>query len=530
MSRLRAAGRLAASVALCSLTAVASAGAAAWQGPAPISAATVNADGATIALGRAGDAVAAWLGRRGAGGRIAMARKRAGAAWSAPVTVGHPVQRHTVFPAVDGSGNITVAYPVGNVTTVATWSTASASPTLTPLPGDLTVTDLAVDAAGDAVIAGLSGSPAAPTVALPARPDGSFALHGYPYTDLGASTVLRARCDQRVGHGRGGLRDRPKLLAVTRTATTDWPATPETVEGTLTVSTSAPAVGIDGAGNVLAAFTYGTAPTTILRTARRPAGGGWLPSSDLSPATASSSADFLEPRGQPVGPGRARLDPEHGRGRERQGALRHGRDRRLGPDRGRQRERCDHTRGRDRRRRQRGRGLGALHDGRQPRGGQRARRGRAGAWGAIRPLSAVHANGVIPSLSGDGLGDFATLGTPYDGTYHPVVLSFYDAAPPVLAPITFTGAVLRRASRHDGDDDLRRVVDRGRAGVDVRGRRTATGRPSRTPTTSASYIAHVSVTDAAGNTARSEFFAIAVSAEAFVERAAVPAPPGSAAA
>ena len=48
------------------------------------------------------------------------------------------------------------------------------------------------------------------------------------------------------------------------------------------VSTNAPAVGIDSAGNVLAAFTYGTPPTRILRTARRPVAGGWLPSSDLS--------------------------------------------------------------------------------------------------------------------------------------------------------------------------------------------------------------------------------------------------------
>ena len=185
MSRLRAATvALIASVALCSLL-VANADAAAWQGPAPISAATVNADGATIALGRAGDAVAVWLDDAVPGGRMAMARKRAGAAWSAPVTVVTPFSGNTFFPAVDGSGNITVAYPTGNVTTVVTWSTASASPTLTPLSGDLTVTDLKVDAAGDAVITGLSGSPAAPTLGYRRGPGGSFELHGYIYVDLG---------------------------------------------------------------------------------------------------------------------------------------------------------------------------------------------------------------------------------------------------------------------------------------------------------------------------------------------------------
>src|SRR3954469_20173236 len=100
MSRLRPATvALIASVALCSLL-VANADAAAWQGPAPISPATVNADGATIALGRAGDAVAVWLDDAVPGGRIAMARKRAGAAWSAPVTVVTPFSGNTFFPAV----------------------------------------------------------------------------------------------------------------------------------------------------------------------------------------------------------------------------------------------------------------------------------------------------------------------------------------------------------------------------------------------------------------------------------------------
>jgi hypothetical protein len=99
MSRLRVALTLLfASVALCLLIAVANANAAAWQGPTPISAATVNADGATIALGRAGDAVAVWLDDGVPGGRMAMARKRAGAAWSAPVTAVTPFSGRPPVP------------------------------------------------------------------------------------------------------------------------------------------------------------------------------------------------------------------------------------------------------------------------------------------------------------------------------------------------------------------------------------------------------------------------------------------------
>ena len=270
---------------------------------------------------------------------MAMARKRAGAAWSAPVTAVTPFSGSTFFAAVDGSGNITVAYPVGNVTTVATWSTASASPTLTPLPGDLTVTDLAVDAAGDAVITGLSGSPAALTVAYRRGPGGSFELHGYLYTDLGASTAFARAAINASGTAVAVFVTGPKLRAATRTATTDWPATPETVEGTLMVSTNAPAVGIDSAGNVLAAFTYGNRSNEDPAD-RPPAAWRWLVAVERPERSdCELLGGFPESRGQPVGHGRPRVDPEHGRGGERQGALRHGRDRRLGPDGGRQRER-----------------------------------------------------------------------------------------------------------------------------------------------------------------------------------------------
>jgi hypothetical protein len=520
MSRLRTAkALLVTAVVTCSLAAVASAGAAAWQGPTPISATTVNADGAKIALGRGGDAGAVWLDDGVAGGRMAMARKRAGAAWSAPVTAVTPFSGTTFFAAVDGSGNITVLYPVGNVTTVATWSTASASPTLTPLPGDLTVTDLAVDAAGDAVITGLSGSPAAPTVGYRHGPGGSFELHGYNYLDLGFSSTFARAAINASGSAVAVFVTGTKLLAATRTATADWPATPETVEGTLPVR-GEPAVGIDSAGNVLAAFTYGTAPTKILRTARRPAGGGWLPSSDLSAATANASADYLSLAVSPSGPAALVWNQSTAAvasvkalyGTSATGVWGQTEDvsatgtttpvAAIGDDGSMVATWERFTTG------------GSLEEASVRSGGA------AGVWGAIRPLSAIHANGVIPSLSGDGLGDFATLGTPYDGTYHPVLLSFYDAAPPTLAPITFTGGsfaglpITMATTVSDAWSTVAAPVWTFGDGS------TATGLKVTHTYDFGDYLGNVSATDAAGNSVRSEFIATAVNAEATIQRVA----------
>ena len=50
----------------------------------------------------------------------------------------------------------------------------------------------------------------------------------------------------------------------------------------------------------------------------------------------------------------------------------------------------------------------------------------------------AHPNGTVPSLSTDGRGDFATVSAPGLST-HPVVLSSYDAAPPLVAAPTVTG-------------------------------------------------------------------------------------------
>ena len=88
---------------------------------------------------------------------------------------------------------------------------------------------------------------------------------------------------------------------------------------------------------MLAAFTY-TAPLhqdpADCPPAGRPAAGCRRATSARTRTRRRTSSNLAV---SPSGPAVAGVEPEHGRGGERQGALRHVGDRRLGPDRGRQR-------------------------------------------------------------------------------------------------------------------------------------------------------------------------------------------------
>ena len=102
---------------------------------------------------------------------MVIARKRAGAGWSAPVKVGVGPDSVTVYVGVDGAGNVTATWSTGNggpldpsVTSIATWLATSATPTVEVLntalldtPEPVYVNDLAVSPAGHAVLAGLAG-------------------------------------------------------------------------------------------------------------------------------------------------------------------------------------------------------------------------------------------------------------------------------------------------------------------------------------------------------------------------------------
>jgi hypothetical protein len=431
MSRLRVAkGLVLTAVVMYSLAAGASAWAAAWQGPVPISATTVNASGAKIALGTGGDAGAVWWDDSN-GGRLVLARKQAGAAWSAPVTAVPIAMAVPAFIGVDGTGTITAVYSNGTDTIVTTWVATAAAPVSSTLfAGNLSLGGVAVGPTGDAVVAGWSGSPAQLTVAYRRGAGGAFTLKTYPYPSgiafsvQSASVAINSTGTAVVVLQAGGLR------AVTHTATADWPEVPDAIETFLTVN-DGPAVGIDQDGDVIAAFTYTAGGAGILRTAVRPAGAtGWLESGDLSPATAGASATSLNVAVARNGP--AAVVWLQGSSAGTSVKARYG----FKPTAG----------------------FGPIDDVSDPGamspvaaiddagnvvaawelsttgniGQARVRAFDTGLWGLPRTLTPTHANATLPSLASDPLGDFATVSTPYDGTYHPVDLSYYDAAAPRL--------------------------------------------------------------------------------------------------
>ena len=514
---------LVAAIALSAAIFTASAGAATWQGPATISEATVNADSyPTIALGRSGDAVAAWWDDA-SGGRIAFARKRAGGTWSAPLTVAAPVSATTLFPAVDISGNISVAYTSGGVTTIATWAAAAAAPTLAPLPGPaLTIGGFAVNPAGDAVLAGWAGSPAELTVAYRLGPTGAFALRTYPYLPIGFA-VSSARAAINTAGTAAVIFKANTLRAITRTPAVDWPATPEDVAPLVTtVQDPDLALRIDASGNAYAAFTYTVAgPATVLRTALRPAGGGgWQVSGDLSSAMATSMASSVALQVNPSGTAALVWLQAVGAGsnvKARYGATTTNvwgapEDVSVGEATSSTAAIADDGT------------VVAVWEGSTVGGniGQARVRtpGAAGVWGDVRALTAVHANGTIPSVSGDGLGDFATVSTPYDGTYHPVLLSHYDAAPPVLAPPLMTGDRFAGAQLTLVTTATDAWSTAGAPAWTFGDGGAATGASvTHTYAIAGTYTAHVSVTDTAGNTAGRDVTIVVGTAQATLSSA-----------
>lgn len=440
MSRhLAAHAAVAALAILCSLAAVASAGAAGWQGPATISEPAADAGASpVIALGRSGDAGAAWIDSVAPGGRIALARKRAGAAWSAPVTAATPVASTPLFAGVDGEGSITAAYSVAGVATLLTWAATAPAPTATALPGELTLTGLAVDAAGDAVVAGLSGSPAALTVGYRKGAGGAFAFRTYTYVELGSALTSARVAINSSGAAVVAFVAGAKLGAVTRTAASDWPLAYETVVAANAGGT--PAVGIDDTGVAVIAYAYSTvAGTSTVRAAQRSPAGAYTTSGDLSTGSAGNTVANISLGLNPTG-ATSLVWLQSAAGAQSVKA-------RLGTtvngflgmpedvnDAGAMEP------------------VAALGDDgsliavweRSTTGGNlgqaRVRApGASGAWGDTRALTQAHPNATFPSLASDGEGDWATLSSPYDGTRHPVVLSYYDARPPTLATPTLTG-------------------------------------------------------------------------------------------
>ena len=279
-----------------------------------------------------------------------------------------------------------MAYTAGGATTIATWSAGAPAPTLAPLPGPaLTIGGFAVNAAGDAVLAGLAGSPAELTVAYRQGPTGAFALRTYPY---GPASIPVAVTSARVainavGHGGGDL---PGRRAARDHAHGDGRLADDARGGrtarSTTVTDADLPVGIDTTGNAYAAFTYTVAgPATVLRTALRPATGGWQQSGDLSSATAMSAASSV---GVHVAPsGTAALVWVQAAGAVASVKARYGATsaNMWGATEDVNDADAITPTAAHRGRRHRGGGLGALDDGRQRRTGARARAGGGGRLG-----------------------------------------------------------------------------------------------------------------------------------------------------
>ena len=506
---------VAAIVVLSFLIAVSSAGAAAWQGPLQISTSAVNVGDTTphISLGVNGDAGAAWWDE-GDGGRFVLARKRAGAAWSAPVSLVSGVSQTPIFVGVDGAGDVTAAYvTTGSAWNVANWAAGSATPTTTPLTlltPPLNITDLAVNANGDAVLSGLSGSAGANGVVVGYRHGfgGAFALHPYPYPVNGFAASAARVAINASGMAIVAIRSGTTLVAATRTATVDWPPSVGLEQVTLkaVMDTGDPSVTLDAAGNAFAAFTYTIAgPATVLRTALRPPGGGWQESPDLSSATANFTANFVNVVVNPSGTALLVWEESSTTGfgniQARAGSTGTGI---WGPIETVNDAGADvpvAAIGND--------GTGVAAWERETLSGNTGQArvrspGAAGTWGDIHNLSSLHANATHPSLSTDGIGDFATISAPFVDAlaFKPAYVSVYDAAPPTVSPPTVTGTLLAgdpvtmTVTATDGWSSV--GVPAWTFGDGGTGSALTVNHTYATPGT---YTAHVSVTDGSGNTA-----------------------------
>jgi hypothetical protein len=130
--------------------------------------------------------------------------------------------------------------------------------------------------------------------------------------------------------------------------------------------------------------------------------------------------------------------------------------------------------------------------------------GGAGIWSDIHNLSSLHANFTKPSISTDGIGDFATITAPHSDAlgYNPALVSVYDAAPPSTTPIASSGTGLA------GDPmTFSESASDAWSGVGVPtwtfgDGATATGATvTHTYAAAGTFALHVTVTDGSGNTA-----------------------------
>ena len=184
-----------------------------------------------------------------------------------------------------------VAYTSGGATTIATWAAGGRADAGTA-PGcpALAIGGFAVNAAGDAVLAGRAGSPGGTHGRLPEGPDrrvraahvsllgpgGIMRPAARAAINASGSAVVIFRADDtlRVDHAHGTRRTGRRAQRPSRRHHRHGRSMPS---GSTTPATSC------------AAFTYISPVTTVLRAGRIPAVGGWQESGDLGSTAVGSS-------------------------------------------------------------------------------------------------------------------------------------------------------------------------------------------------------------------------------------------------
>jgi hypothetical protein len=515
-------------VVLAAFFAVPVAGAAVWQGPVAISDAASSAgDAPRMSLGASGDAAVAWWDS-GTGGRVLLARRLAGGAWSAPVVIGASASAVTALSGVDGAGNVTAVWSdgAGSDTTVATWPAAAEAPSFAMLDqfSDETlsvepavITQLVVNRSGVAVVAGESG---ASNIALAYRatPTGPFAFS----VKLGGGGGAAAR-DPHLA-----INDAGSAVVIYRQSDTIWSsrlsaAVPsfgpaDAVDAGIS-GTSTPdylSVAIDPAGNVLVAFTlFDAGAGRVLGTAWRPANGDWTVQWPLSPPGSPQGSAALNAVVVLNRAGTAFLAwLQAGDGTESIGTYIAGRvgssstglwgaTERVfvfGPasphawDAGLYRPRAaigdDGT-------------VVVAWDAYASAGqlvGMASTRAPATGWGAPQLIGPLHVAQAQPSIATDAAGHFATAASPESGGLKQVLVSFLDLVPPLVSPVVVAGTQLAgdpMSLSLTASDTWSAIA----VSWDLGDGQSSTGSAvSHAYASAGTYVASAAVSDSAGNT------------------------------
>ncbi|MDX6629142.1 MAG: hypothetical protein QOH00_1388 [Gaiellales bacterium] len=436
--------------AIVALVATPGASAAVWQGPSPLSAAGVaTGRAAQISLGPSGDAAATWF-EEGGGGKTLLVRKRAGAQWSPPVSLGSSTF-NTKLTAVDAAGNVTAAGTGDGGATVSTWMAGDAAPSTTAFGSaadGLLVRSLAVNAAGAAVLgatAHVSGGSFDVVVGYRAGPTAAFTLRRFTppaatfYND--PSVAINSAGAAVVAFTTSTGPQTNQALAALRTAGTDWTAITPVATRTNVDSLTAPS-GIDSAGNALVAYTYSPSlgDVRLVVSHFRPFFADWVESPDLStavPGQALAPALAVNASGQAIvgwwsRPALPAQDFIYTRLGSTEGM--------FGPPEQVSGPGPDNPI------------IAFGDDGRAivgwqitgPTGNTAEARIREtnGLWSAIRDLSPPATSTDSPSVAVDGHGHFAAVHTQIEAGINRTMVSSFDTIDPTVSPITLSGSAL----------------------------------------------------------------------------------------